>query len=374
MANYYDYLEYWKDISFEKDSFNEIDNVVLAEASYINFDELLEMKDKTISLKEARDKYFEFHTRDQIKTKITHIAQAPLLLDYLAISKRYENLKLGYYVDILDEKTTSQFSAITFEFEDMIYIGFRGTDDTVVGWKENFYSSFLNSTSSQKHAVSYTNKIIEIYKGKKEIHIGGHSKGGNLAVFSATFCKEEYQKFITRIWNNDGPGFPDIVLEKEKYKIIKEKIYRIIPQSSIIGLLMKNDVNPQIVKSDKRLLLQHTMDTWQVEENKFIKELSLTNESFFIQQSLSTWLEKIDDKDRKRVIDCVFISIENAGYKTFTQMYEDGIGAIKKIKKQTQKLEKEDRDMIMELLNNLIQVSKNTIKDSILKKLSSIKF
>lgn len=372
MANIYDYLKDRGNISFKEDPFNEVDNAILAEISYTYFDEIDGIEQKIFTLNQIRDIYFTFHTREEVKRRITHIGKAPILLDYLAKTQRYKYLKMGIYRNVIDLETTIQFSAICFELPHMIYIAFRGTDDNIVGWKEDFYFSFLENTESQKLSVLYTNKIIEKYENKKEIHLGGHSKGGNLAVFAGAFCKKEYQNKIKVIWNNDGPGFCKELLEKNSYKNIKDKIYRIVPQSSIVGLLMENDVNPHIIKSDSTFLLQHLIDSWQVEKNVFLRAESLTKEAIFIEKSLSTWLEKIPVDDRRRLVDIVFSCIEKSGYKTFTHLINDGSVAFKRIKLESEKLKPNDRDLVDELLNMLIENSKEILKERIRERIDKV--
>lgn len=372
MANIYDYLKNMGQITFEDNPFNEIDNAILAQTSYTYFDVIVGIEQKMFTIKQVSDIYFTFHTREEVRRRSTDIAKAPILLDYLAKTQRYKYLKMGFYKNVIDLETTSQFSAICYELPHMIYIAFRGTDDTIVGWKEDFYFSFLENTESQKLSVMYTNKIIEKYINKKDIHIGGHSKGGNLAVFAGAFCRQEYQDKIKVIWNNDGPGFCKKLLEKDSYKNIKDKIYRLIPQSSIVGLLMEDDVSPHIIKSNRIFLLQHLITSWQIGENIFLRAENLTNEALFIEKSLTTWLEKIPANDRKRLVDTVFSCIENSGYETLTQLINDGIVAFKKIKLESKKLDSKDRDLIDELLNMLIEDSKDILKARIRDRINDV--
>lgn len=205
MSNIFDYLEWRGDLSIKVDKFNEIDNLILSRLSYFPFDGLFESNEE-IELKEVYERYKKLGTTGRILQK-EDIDLFPLL----AKSNRFGDLKLTRYTNKLDLIKEKQFSAITILLPDeIIYVSYRGTDNTVVGWKKDFNMSFSELVPSQTDAVEYLENVAKAYN--KKLLVGGYSKGGNLAVYVGTFCKKEIQNNIIKIYNNDGSGFVDKVL------------------------------------------------------------------------------------------------------------------------------------------------------------------
>ena len=194
MANIFDYLD-WRDISLEKVEFNEIDNLILARLSYFPLDGSVKENDE-ITVREAYLKMKEQGTTGRILQ-----AEDIDLFPKLANSERFGNLKLTGFVNKIDPEAEKQFSAVTILLPDnTIYVAYRGTDNTIVGWKEDFNMSFSDLVASQTESVKYLEKIANKYPEKK-ILVGGHSKGGNLAIYASVFCKPEIQDRIIEIYN-----------------------------------------------------------------------------------------------------------------------------------------------------------------------------
>lgn len=241
MPNIFDYLK-WRDIPIEKIEQNEVDNLILSRISYFPFDGILDKGEK-ITLKEAYDRYLR-------KKKKTHFLQKEdkELFEVISNSIRFKDIFISNYINKVDLLEEKQFSAITFFLpDDTIYVAFRGTDDTLVGWKEDLNMSYSEYIPAQEDAVKYLEDIAR--RNKLPLIVGGHSKGGNLAIYASAFCKESIKSRIMRIYNNDGPGFSKNVVENKKYKNIVEKIYTYIPQTSIIGRLLNHEGKATIIKS-----------------------------------------------------------------------------------------------------------------------------
>ena len=199
MPNIFDYMK-WRDLPLKKVEFNEIDNLILSRVSYFPFDELIKDEEK-ITLKEAYDRYQKINKKKEI---IFLQKEDKDLFKILANSVRFSDTFISDYVNKINIEEEKQFSAITiFLQDDKIYVSYRGTDNTVIGWKEDFNMSFSNLVRSQVEAANYLNNIAKKYKNK--IIVGGHSKGGNLAIYASVFCKYKYKKRIIKVYNNDGP-------------------------------------------------------------------------------------------------------------------------------------------------------------------------
>lgn len=244
MANIFDYMN-WRDLPLKQVEFNEIDNLILARLSYFPFDGYLNQGEK-ITVKEAYQRYKEQGTTGRI------LQQEDIeLYPILASSTRFGNMILTSYSNKIDPIQEKQFSAITIEMEDdTLYVAYRGTDNTIVGWKEDLNMSFSELVPAQTDAVAYLENVAKQYQNKK-IRVGGHSKGGNLAVYAAAFVNPEVQKKIINVYNNDGPGFCDKVINSESYQNILNKVHTYIPQTSIIGRLLNHQEKTTILKSTR---------------------------------------------------------------------------------------------------------------------------
>lgn len=243
MPNIFDYMQ-WRDLNLNKVEFNEIDNLILARLSYFPFDGLID-KNEEITIEESYKRYLERGTTGRILQK-----EDIDLFPILANSVRFGKMKLSNYVNKLDEIQEKQFSAITIKMPDnTLYVSYRGTDNTVIGWKEDFNMSFSELVPAQVDAVNYLENVAKAHRNA--IRVGGHSKGGNLAVYAATFCNEKTQRKIINVYNNDGPGFCDKVVESKEYKIILNRVHTYIPKSSIIGRLLNHKEKTTILESTR---------------------------------------------------------------------------------------------------------------------------
>ena len=197
-----------------------------------------------------------------------------------------------------------QFSAVEIVLDDgTSYISFRGTDDTIIGWKEDFNLS-TGVVPAQERAVEYMQRISD--KASGMLRVGGHSKGGNIAVYAATFVSQEIKDRIINVYNNDGPGFCDDVIETPEYHEMIKKVHTYIPQSSVIGRLMNHREKYTVVESVQKGIMQHDLYSWQVLGTKFITLEEVTNGSEFVDKTIKEWLENVEPEKREQVIDVVF--------------------------------------------------------------------
>jgi Protein of unknown function (DUF2974). len=219
MQNIFDYLNWRGDLSFARDSFNEVDNLVMSVLAYVEFDGIVprETDRGAISLSKVAERLSKKMAQPSPLDNNPFFSQIPGLLIKTAQSIRYKNIKLSGYVNQIDYEQSKQFSAVVFSMNsNQHFIAFRGTDDTLIGWKEAFQMSFMHEVPSQKQAVIYMERIISSLAG--DFYLGGHSKGGNLAIYAATHATENIQDRIIGVYNNDGPGFHINVIQRKGYK------------------------------------------------------------------------------------------------------------------------------------------------------------
>ena len=240
MAALTDYLAWRGDIDFSAVPPNEVDSLIFSQIIYLDFADIVpESKtEKGVTLLAAMKQYLKLR-REEKKTSLGALIPKEIILlaTHAARSKRFGSLYLNGFVNKINEEDQSQFCAMTFNLgNNEKYIVFRGTDDTIVGWKENFNMSFMLPIPAQLEALEYVSEVADTFDGS--IYIGGHSKGGNLAVFSATESDEQIKPRIKAVYNNDGPGFTREFIESEKYLQIRGKIQTFVPESSVVGMLL----------------------------------------------------------------------------------------------------------------------------------------
>ena len=363
MANLMEYLDFISNKGLDEEPFNEVDNLVFSLFAYINLQGIKNIEHEFLSIRDVRDAFFNLHSTKEIKQMNTYTSPAPLLLDPLAVSKRYQDLKIGYYCDLLDADDVVQFCAMTFLWNNLVYIAFRGTDHSLVGWKEDFHMSFKSGVPSQVKAVEYVNSLpLDL---SKAIHLGGHSKGGNLAIFASAFCNTKIRENITAVWANDSPGFLDDVVQEKSFKDILDKVNLIVPESSVIGMLMDNVVKPKVVKSSALFFLQHDAFSWVVEGTKFVESEKISDFANFINLAIKNFIVKLKPEAREEVVRLLFYCLESAEIETLMDFRKDRIRAIKKIKATAEALPDEQRSVIQGFFAGLAQSAGNLFMENL---------
>lgn len=320
MSNIIDYLKWRGDLSFTQDPFNEIDNLIFSVLCYNDFGGIVPNLGENMSVPLC-DASKTFKETKDIKHIIDYpfLKEIPNLLEQASKTKRFKNVKLSNYIDIVDIESTKQFSALVFKIEDGLHIiAFRGTDDSLVGWKEDFQMSFLDEVQSQKEAVIYTEKVMEIINSK--FILAGHSKGGNLAIFAASFIDEKYNSRIYKIYNNDGPGFQPKIINSKEYKNILPKVNNFLPEASIVGMLLERSGDYKIVKSSGLAVMQHNPFLWELESNAFLKKEELTKESLNINKTISAWITQLSNEERANFVEALFEILQNSGAISTTEL------------------------------------------------------
>ena len=356
MANVCDYVRWRGDLTLEQSEFNEIDNLILARFSYFPFDKIIE-ENEIVTIKELSKRFSE---QDVTKLPILwkdDVELFPLMGD----SKRFGGMLATKYINKIDAEQEKQFSAITVLMpNDTIYVSYRGTDNTIVGWKEDFNMSFKSHIASQISAKQYLEEIAKEYPSSKII-IGGHSKGGNIAVYAATFASQEVKDRIINVYNNDGPGFCEDVIETPEYQEILPRVHTYIPQSSIIGRLMNHKEKYTIVESVQKGIMQHDLYSWQLLGKEFVTLKKLTNESEFIDKTIKDWLENVEPEKREQVIDAVFEILNTTEAQTMKELKANWFANAKTILGTYKNIDSDTKEMVWQTVNELLKVAKNNI-------------
>ena len=367
MPNIFDYLEWRADLSLKADPFNDVDNLILAELAYTEFDGLVPEDGTKVSLESVRDGYFATHSKAEAMGSDNHILRAPVLMDGMLEGERFRGLMLSDYINIIDTDSDLQISAVTFNLSDgSRYIAFRGTDNTVVGWKEDFNMSYLPETGGQRKAIEYLNRVGSEKAGK--LLVGGHSKGGNFAVYASAFCDASVRERILEVDTNDGPGFIQEVAESEEMKVICPKIRSLVPDESLFGLMMYGIYGHEVIKSSARRVFQHDAQTWLVEGNHFERaEKGLTEASILLDKTLTGWVANVEPKQRKKFVDFIFDVLDTSGADTLAELHQNRIRNFAELIRAAYSMDKERKNQFSEVLSVLAKNGKNVLASELKK-------
>ena len=232
-------------------------------------------------------------------------------------SERFGGVEISGYTTRLSQAKEQQFAAAVFTLPDGVrFIAFRGTDDSIVGWKEDFNFSYMTETPAQKLAAEY----LEANAGSGAVMAGGHSKGGNLAVYSAAKCSDEVRGRLSAVYSFDGPGFRDETANSEEFKRVMPLVTSIIPESSLIGQLLTEGAEHTIVRSSGTGVMQHNAFTWEVKRNRFVRAEELSGFGTFINRTVNGWLSELNDEDRRMFTKAIFDVIGASDADTFGEI------------------------------------------------------
>ena len=357
--NMHEYLKWRGDLTFEQDPFNIVDNLILAQMAYIDYDGIVpESRENPVPIGEVCRRYWEIHTEDEIRKRESFVKLSPFLLKPVSQSRRFEKMRLCGYTNYLSKKAEAQMSAVQFELEDgTVYVAFRGTDETLIGWKEDFNLSYMSRTEGQKLAVEYMKRHFG--NTSLRLRVGGHSKGGNFAVFASSFSGPEVAAQISKVYSNDGPGFREEITTKPEYRQIMKRTINIIPQDSVIGRLLNAERNAIVVRSTRKGILQHDALSWEIMGNKFINT-ERSNDSIYLEKVLSGWLENVDDEARRIFVDQIFGILQPLGADTVKDMKEIGLKDVADAVQMVRGLSREQQTEMSDVLKKLVASSGRT--------------
>ena len=368
MENIVDYIRGTEE-TFEEKPWNEVDSLVLCQLSYLKFDGLvpkLELGEKSKRSKENltlrridqspdREKLF----RDERYAKDNREFWVALLH-----SRRFQNVELDYMVDFVDKETETQFAAVTFFLPDgAVYVAFRGTDESIIGWKEDFNLAFSKPVPAQEKSVVYLNQVAHHIRGA--LYVGGHSKGGNLAIYAAMHCKPKIQDKITRIYSMDGPGFRPETLEQGQYENIAERVTKIIPHSSLVGMLFEKKASFEIVESSVTGLMQHYPLTWVVNGDRFVKLDKLHEPAQILDDTINEWIYSLDEGHTRVFINTLFDVLYASDSDNLIDFAADLPGSMQKVFSALGGLDDQTKEAVRSVVKAFFELSRYHMKEEV---------
>lgn len=355
MAHLIDYLEKVKDLAFDQEPLNILDKVCINEIGYLTFEKWLTPSDlqKTINLhdfaegKELNPDYSFMVTKERVA-----------LAEAMVRSKRFVGLHLSNYRSVLDKEVEKQFAAMIFSLPELDYhqLVFRGTDDSVIGWKEDFQLTYSREIPAHRSAMTFLEDHLPNLSGR--ITVSGHSKGGNLALYSAVQSSTSLREKIAELLLLDSPGLMKSLLEKPSYQELKARMTVIRPQDSVVGVMLYWEIPAQLVAAEGIGFAQHNALSWEVDlaANDFAYEDQPTELSQRLEETFQEWIETLPKQQLKQVCDLVFDTILDSGIESLDDI---GIQALPQIGQMLQEfgnLSDKQKKVLQDGFNQLLWI------------------
>ena len=361
MANIYDYLRWRGDLSFEERPFNDVDNIILSALSYLDFTDIVPSEEEggSIELAKACLKLIELCGGD-IAPRVRSFAKIDTrFVELLVSSRRFGKSMLSAYVDEVDESRSLQFAAMQVDLPSKeSYIAFRGTDDTIVGWREDFMLSF-EVTEAQRLALQYLERAIgRCAQQGRRVRVGGHSKGGNLAEYAAVCCREDLREHIVMVYSNDGPGMAPEVMARSTQAVLGPRMRHIVPTYSVIGMLFARKNERRIIagSTGSGLIGQHDLTTWNVTWSGVDEVLDLLQDCKVLNEAIAKWAKSVPLDERERVTNEVFDALAAGGAMRLDEIAATTEG-LQKVLRALGKVDDRTRELAVKLVESTVNTA-----------------
>lgn len=367
MKNMLDYIKEFGHVSFEERAFSEIDALVLTELEYLPLEKVVPSDENGETFVTAKDiaEYMNEHKQELFdENPMMMTEERHEVSQVIADAPRFQSLKFFGVVSVWDKDTTKQFAAVTVEVEPSVrLVVFRGTDETLIGWKEDFLMTYSPLVAAQTDAKEYLAKQASLFDG--DLMVSGHSKGGNLAIYAAATQEEDVQLRIVDIFCFDSPGLYRSVLETKGYQNIVPLAMRYIPQDSLVGLMLESEVPYVIVKSNATGAMQHSAMTWEIEDGQFIKMEKLTKNSQLNDQTFKKWTESVSDEELELFWNVFFELLFSVGIDTVNDLYGQFMHYVQEFLKAAGEMDEEKRELLTRIALLLVSTRFEVWKDSL---------
>lgn len=368
MENIIDYIRHTNE-TFEEKKWNEVDSLVLCQLVYLKFDGLvpegnLEGKCRRNKEKLTIRRIDQSPERERLFRDERYAKDNREFWVALIHSRRFQNVELDYMVDFVDKDTETQFAAVTFFLPDGgTYVAFRGTDESIVGWKEDFNLAFSKPVPAQEKSVVYLNQVAHHIRGP--LYVGGHSKGGNLAIYASMYCNPRIQNKITGIYSMDGPGFRPETLQQGNYEAIRERVTKILPHSSLVGMLFEKRTDFEIVESSVTGLMQHYPLTWVVQGNCFVKVNKLYEPAHFLDDTINEWIYSLDEEHTRIFVDTLFEVLYASESDNLIDFTADWMKSMQKVLTALSGLDEQTKEAVRSVIRTFFEMGRYHMKEEV---------
>lgn len=354
MGTILDYLREYGDYSLEEKPFDEVDSLVISQLSYLKFDGIVPGPGEgraPVSVAEiaAHRDYDNLYGDERYRKDNTALFSGVLK------SRRFGEMKLWNYVNQIEPAQESQFSAVVCGLsEKLVYVVFRGTDENIVGWKEDLNLAFSEPVPGQKRSVPYLEEAARTIPGR--FFVGGHSKGGNLAVYASMHCDPQVRERIAAIYDHDGPGFRPEVRAQGAWEEIEGRIHKTVPRSSLVGMILYTDGDYQVVESKTIGPAQHNPFTWLVEGDAFRVVDEIRPGQKFMDQAINEWILSLDQEQMHVFVDTLYRVVQASEADNLIDFSAHWFHSIQRIGRAMSEVDEETADVVMQIMRALFDV------------------
>ena len=364
MKNIIDYVKKYGEKTFSELSFTEVDSLILSQLSYLKYDTVIpydtDLYLNSLAKSPSFNDLFTYKPYEKSNRQLYALCRE---------SSRFSRILLRDYVNITEKEKEIQFSAIAFILsEDLAYIAFRGTDDTIIGWHEDFNMAYKSPVPAQLYAVSYLNNFAG--KSSQNFYIGGHSKGGNLAVYSCAKCDPDYQSRIKRIYTHDSPGFKNGVISEQEMAVIEKKIRKTVPKASLVGMLMPIEENYDVVDCRSFGLGQHNPFNWKVSGHRFKKQSSIYKHTEVQNESLNQWLNEMTEGETEIFVETLFDTLDQAKLNSLSELNDNFPDVLRRLRQAVENMDTEKKKLMERFFIELVKINTETGKERLKYELS----
>ena len=367
MGNLITYVQQYGAQTFEDKSLTDIDVLVLTEIAYLPFDEIVPKSfdiTEAISLEQLGKEFETIKEKEHENNPFMITSERIELLEVVSKSQRYKEIKVFGFMNDIDDERTKQFAAVCYQWEEENrWIIFRGTDESLTGWKEDFMMTYSDLIPAQTDAIEYLRKQAATFLGT--LNVSGHSKGGNLSLYASAMQEEAIQNRIEQIYCWDAPGVHHSILGTEGYQRVVSKAKRYIPQDSIVGLMLESQVPYHIIESQGSGISQHSALMWNIEEDHFVELTELTKNSQLTDQTFKQWTEVVSDEDLKLFFDTFFELIFEMGVETVNDVYYNFRMYMQKFFEKAYRMNPEKREVLLRVGHLLFQIRYEIWKENL---------
>ena len=367
MGNLITYVQQYGAQTFEDKSLTDIDVLVLTEIAYLPFDEIVPKScdvTEAISLEQLGKEFGQIKEKQQELNPFMITSERIELLEVVSKSQRYKEIKVFGFLNDIDDDLTKQFAAVCYQWEeDKRWIIFRGTDETLIGWKEDFMMTYSDLIPAQTDAIEYLKKQAETFSGT--LNVSGHSKGGNLSLYASAMQDEAVQNRIEQIYCWDSPGVHRSIIGTEGYQRVVSKAKRFIPQDSIVGMMLESQVPYQIIASQGGGISQHSALMWNIEDDQFEQLTEITKNSQLTDQTFKQWTEVVSDEELKLFFDTFFELFFEMGVETVNDVYQNFMMYMQQFFEKAYKMDTEKREVLLRVGHLLFQIRYEIWKENL---------
>lgn len=356
MKTVLDYIEKYGIYTLEEKPFNEVDGLVMCQIAYFKLDGFVSgPEDNKPSV--GVDELYCHKDKSRLFVDDWYRDGNISLLTKVACSRRFGKLRLNYYVDIVNTEFETQFAAVTCIFEDKtVFLAYRGTDENIIGWKEDLHLAYIRPVQSQLYARSYLERTAADLAGN--FYVGGHSKGGNLAVYAAMYCQKKVQEKIIHVYNYDGPGFRPEIISEENYNKLEHKMTKFVPKSSLVGILLESHEGYEVIESKSIGVLQHNPFTWRIKDEHFVRARRRNKNKVFHDQVVNEWILSLSQAELQSFIDTLYSVVSASEAQdtiTFSADFKKNLQAVREAAKEIDYDTKKRIDKIIKSLFDMVR-------------------